>query len=395
MLESPRMPTHRLKIKEKRREHPIQIVEPSDFESETAEEIDPITILDSPAFSFYCFDKENEQAIFVECDDPVAVESAPFYYQAQYDHTISLASMPLSMFHQLAADIKMPPKGVLFIHSVGRCGSTLVSKALAAVPQVHSLSEPDDLTQLTILKVKEKASDEWVREALISSVRWRCKARVGNAPEQVAIKTRSEVLVLADVFSDLFPDEKHFFLYRNAVSWMQSYFAGYGMDRDVYDKESNAASEKGWAEVLPIIQEYHNESEPLNGIQIRVLAWITCMEGYLRMHGLKNLCAARFEDLTKEPIPMLKQLFEFCEIGQVDWEAIHEVLGRDSQAGTIFDREERRKNHREMTLQMIQDVNDLVATRPLLRKADVVVERTIPSLPGSGAPVNTYPPFPS
>ncbi|HEY3783004.1 MAG TPA: sulfotransferase domain-containing protein [Fimbriimonadaceae bacterium] len=371
------MSTYRLKIKEKRREYPIQIVGPSDFETESLTEINPQAILDNPAFSLYCFDRESDAVLFVECDDPGTVESAPFYYQAQYDHAIGLARMPLSTFHQIAAEIELPRKGLIFVHSVGRCGSTLVSKALAAVTQVHSLSEPDDLTQLTKMAVSENAGDGWVRNALNSAVRWRCKPRAGSPAQHVAIKTRSEVLVLADFFKEIFPDEKHFFLYRNAVTWMQSYYSGYGIDRDVYDRESNKQAEESWGKILPIIQEYRHEDEPLSGIQIRVLAWITCMEGYLKLRGLKHLSATRFEDLTASPTPTLKKLFAFCEIDSVDWAAIEEVLSRDSQAGTMFDREERKKTRRELTDRMVQEVHDLVATRPLLGKADIVLEGSV------------------
>ena len=115
----------------------------------------------------------------------------------------------------------------------------------------------------------------------------------------------------------------------------------------------------------------------MNPVQIRCLAWIACMEAYLNFPELGvPACAARFEDLTTEPVSILGQFFSFCGIETIDWAAIHEVLGRDSQAGTMFDREERRKNGRELTDDLVQFVLDMVADRPLLRSPDVIVPNT-------------------
>ena len=116
----------------------------------------------------------------------------------------------------------------------------------------------------------------------------------------------------------------------------------------------------------------------MNAIQIRVLAWITCMEGYLRLKATDiPLSCARYEDLTANPIPILEQFFAFCGIDDVNWTVIHEVLGRDSQAGTIYDREERRKQGRELTPELEQDVRGMIALRPLLSTSDVVLPGTL------------------
>jgi hypothetical protein len=253
-----------------------------------------------------------------------------------------------------------------------------LSKALAEIPAVHSLSEPDDLTQIVGLRDADGCSDEWLSKLIISSTRWRCKPRLGPPADWIAIKTRSEVLVLADLIGPLFPHSKHFFLYRNAVSWMGSLFRGYQLDRDPYDEELNRKMEESWARTIPLVQEYRRAEAPMNQIQIRILAWVTCMEAYLKLTQMElPLCAARFEDLAEQPVPILEQFFGFCGIEQVDWTAIDEVLGRDSQAGTIFDREERRKQGRKLTEALTQDVRDMVATRPLLRTPDVVLPATL------------------
>lgn len=378
-LHSPEsMKTFRRTIQEKRREHPVAGVKPEDFATERGPEIDPLEVLRDPRFTLYCFDRKAGAALFVECEDPEEIDRAAFYYQAQAEAAIGLVEMPLETFHRIAAEIPPPPRGLIFVHSVGRCGSTLLSKVLESVPGVQSLSEPDDLTQLVHWRAGDGASDEELHPLITSSTRWRGKPRFGTPAERVAIKTRSEVLVLADLIGTSFPQAKHFFLYRDAVAWMRTLFRGWPLDRDVYDEALNRKMEEGWSRTLPIFREYRRPEAALNPIQIRILAWITCMEGYLDLLDMGiPICAARFEDLTSDPLDIIQRLFAFCDIEGVDWEEIRGVLSRDSQAGTVYDREQRYKQNRVLPPELEQDLRNVIATRPRLRTPNVIVPGTL------------------
>jgi len=370
-------PTRRLSIKEVNRGHPIGIVDPKEFITEPGAEISAQEVVCDPKFSLYCLDPENDSVLFVECDDPAAVDRAPFYYQAQRENAIGLVTMPVDTFHTVGNHIAEPSKGLILIHSVGRCGSTLLSKVLAAQPSVHSLSEPDDLSQMVFLR-GDGASDEWLRQMLVSSVRWRCKPRVGAPAEHVAIKTRSEVLVLGDLIGSSFPRAKHFFLYRDAISWMGSIVRGWSPERDVYDVEKNLKMEESWARTLPLVGQLRSSGTLKNAVQIRLLAWVSCVEEFLKLAELGiPTQAARFEDLTRSTRPILEEFFAFCKIDAVDWTAIDAVMERDSQAGTIYDREKRREVSRKLTDDQVQDIRDLIASRPKLVRPDVIVPGTI------------------
>ena len=372
------METRRASIIGKKRSHPLRIADTTDFEFELGEKILPETLVQDPNFSVYVIDVEQQGVLFVETPPGANLISAPFYYQAQYENAIGLAWMPLAVFHQFAEKIEEPRNGFIFIHSVGRCGSTLVSKALEAIPSVHSLSEPDDLTRLTFHRTKDGAQDDLLKQLLKSSIKWRCKPRVGAPADVVAIKTRSEVLTMGDLILQLFPDAKHPFLYRDGLTWIRSNYQSWPDDRDLYDAERNQMMQDSWAKMIPIFGEYVREDGPLNAIEIRFLPWIQCMENYLDLleAGMEPF-AIRFEELIAQPVPVLRRFFENCGIEVPDWAKIEDVLGRDSQAGTIFDREERKKRVKELTPELIQDVRNLVATRPRLRTPDVILPGTV------------------
>ena len=313
------MDTRRLTIKEIAREHPLGVVKPADFVTEDGPVISPEAVLADPRLSVYCFDPENDRVLFVEVDDAAAVVQAPFYYQGQIEHAVGLVSMPVEVFHRIAATIPEPPRGVIFVHSVGRCGSTLLSKVLAACPTVHSLSEPDDLTQIVNLRVANSISEDEIREMIRSSIKWRGKPREGADFDFLALKTRSEVMVLADLFAELYRSSKHLFLYRDGVSWMRTLFRGIPLDWDIYDEAQNRDMNERWAKMLPLAKQALTESKILNPIEVRILAWITCMEGYLllKSKGL-DLCATRYEDITTDPTQVMRKLLDFCGIDVVD-----------------------------------------------------------------------------
>jgi len=364
-------------IKENRRLSPLSVVGPNDFVYEAGTEISEEEILRNPKFTLYCFDPANQAVMFVESRDQTAVDRAPFYYQGQVAQAAGLVSMPLEAFHRVARQIPDPPKGFIFVHSVGRCGSTLISKVLAAIPSVHSLSEPDDLTQAIKFRTAEGASESHVLDLIFSSIKWRGKARGGIEADRVAIKTRSEVLVLGDLIATSFPQAKHFFLYREAFSWLRSVCRDLSPEKRVEDPESNRKYEEAKARTLALIREYRREDKALSSTQIRILGWVTCMEAYLRLRQMGvSIRASRFEEITANPRPVIERFIEFCGIEGADWTAIEEVLGRDSQAGTVLERSARSSQSWEISREQIQEVHDLLATRPLLLRPDVILPGT-------------------
>ncbi|MES1227833.1 MAG: sulfotransferase, partial [Armatimonadota bacterium] len=326
----------------------------------------------------YCIDPENEAVIFAELPEDERPEDAPFYYAAQYDKANGSVRMPWATFHEIAHTIPEPEGGVIFVQSDGRCGSTLLSKAFAAVPDVLSLSEPDELTQMIGMRTADGSADHWLSHMIFSSVKWRCKARHGSPAKFVAIKTRSEVTRLADLMCAQFPQAKNLFIYRDGVSWAKSIYRTARVDAVFDDPERNRQMQEGWGKMMPLVTEYAREDEPLNPIQIRTLCWVTNIEDYLNLvEGGVPFCAVRYEELVASPVPILHQLFDYCGISNVDWAEIEVVLGRDSQEGSIYDREVLGARQRVLPEWLQQSAIDTIATRPRIKTPGVILPGTI------------------
>ena len=107
--------------------------------------------------SLYCLNHASRQAIFAELPPGIDLASAPFYYQAQFDHAQRLVAVPYAEFHQLAETIPLDLSRLILIHNIGRCGSTLLSSAFNQLDGVISFSEPDVFANFVALRHEDRA----------------------------------------------------------------------------------------------------------------------------------------------------------------------------------------------------------------------------------------------
>jgi hypothetical protein len=131
-----------LEIRGKRRVNPIGMVSPDDFNVSMVGVVDASVVVTDPTVTLYCLDHATRCAWFVQVPKGTEITAAPFMYVAQYEHAQCLLSVPYDVFHRVAADVDLR-NPLVFVHSTGRAGSTLVSKAVGEMGAVTSLSEPD------------------------------------------------------------------------------------------------------------------------------------------------------------------------------------------------------------------------------------------------------------
>ena len=160
--------TESLTIARKCKALPIAVASPADFAFTAAGPCDPQVVLQNPHISLYCLDHPQQRALFVEVDDGWAAAAAPFLYLAQYERAQRLVAVPYATLAQLADAVATPPRSLALIHSPGRSGSTLLSKAFQRLMGTTSLSEPDVYTQLVQLRAQGVASDQ----ELVALLRW-------------------------------------------------------------------------------------------------------------------------------------------------------------------------------------------------------------------------------
>src|SRR4051794_5274877 len=217
------MEARSLIIEEKLRTSEIDTVSPADFRVRDEGAVEPQIVLQQPNLSLYCLDFETRQALFVETPPEGGLSRAPFLYQAHYAAARRLVQIPYETLHRLAAEVTIDPARLILIYSVGRCGSTLVSHAFNAVDGVESLSEPDVFTQMLGEWGASHLNGEEQAALLKSCTLLQCAPGLHKGATAWALKFRSMVTEMGEVFYSVFPEARLIFLYRHAEPWARSF----------------------------------------------------------------------------------------------------------------------------------------------------------------------------
>ena len=300
------------------------------------ETLPPQIAIDNPNVSLYFLDDDSQQVIFVETPPDVDLVQAPFYYATQYEHAQRLIAISYDTFHQLAAAI--PENNLIFVHSIGRCGSTLISHALNTVDRVQSLSEPDIYTQIHMMRYLDRNRDEEFMQLLKSSTRI-----LGRNTPTLALKFRGMCIHIADLLWRAFPQAKNLFLYRHAESWARSM----GIESVPVDLRKQPSTEVPFHRrtIAPLsvafAERHGRESTP---VEMSALMWLSMIDKYLMLHQMGvPFLALRYEDLQAQPTQALAAIFRYCGLSEAAVDAAHAVFSKDSQEGTFLSRANRQK----------------------------------------------------
>jgi hypothetical protein len=173
------------------------VSQPGDFVLQAGRPVDRSRMADADV-SPYCFDVAGQKLLCVSTPD---IAGATFFYQAQRESARSVVKVP---FDALPEARRSPA----LIFSIGRCGSTLLAKALEAAG-VRSVSEPDYFTQAALLPAPPPS----------------LQSAIGRATELLpfeAIKLRAECSNAPLLIAGAFASPKIIFILRNAGDWADS-----------------------------------------------------------------------------------------------------------------------------------------------------------------------------
>jgi hypothetical protein len=327
------MEARSLIIEEKLRTWPIAVVSPADFRVTDGGAVDPEILLQQPNLTLYCVDFENRQALFVETPPELDLSRAPFLYQAQYDAALRLIQVPFETLHRLAAGVVIDPSRLILIYSVGRCGSTLVSRAFAEVDGVDSLSEPDVFTQMLghwgagNLEGAEKA------EVLKSCTLLQCAPGRSQGATAWALKFRSMGIELGELFYSVVPEARLIFLYRHPAPWGRSFLRLMRVPDPTAPMPMRSGG--GFGRAIPRLQGRESASR----LELLACMWLSVMEKCMAMQqrGLP-LFLARYEELNAAPRDVLAAMFNHCGLSASAVGNLDAVLEADSQEGSPLSR---------------------------------------------------------
>jgi hypothetical protein len=329
----------RFPILKRSKDHDFAISDMGDFTLGEGEAYDPDRLLGDPEISLYTLDLKRNVACLVQLPDAVDLETEPFFFRAQFTKASHLITVPLEEFVTLASRIDVDDSRLVFIQSVGRCGSTLVSRVFETIDSVRSLSEPDAFTVLVGWRGSALAPDSDIARLTDCCIRFCCRPYSdSNSPQFHALKFRSQCLELDDLLADAFPAASHLYLTREPISWLDSFYRAFIDPEKVDDYDYQQWVEGVFAPMYPLIQDQVVEGQPMPVWKSILLNWIANRESFRKFadRGIPY-CVADFAELKNAGPETTRQILDYCEIPIADWSVIEECLSQDSQEGSGID----------------------------------------------------------
>lgn len=199
-----------------------------------------------------------------------------------------------------------------FIFHIGHCGSTLLSRALAASPTVLPVREPLTLRQLSKLQ-GELSAGEWLHYLQIAIA---AHSRVFRPSQTSMIKATSTCNALILPIMEQLPDSRMLLLYLR----LESFLAGMlGKQTPALDLSGHAAARlQDWQAITgqTLAIPHSGFSEP----QLVVLTWLTGMARLLQAstqleeQNDEQCLMLDFEDFLDAPETALENLMGFFRL---------------------------------------------------------------------------------
>lgn len=283
-------------------------------------------------------DPESGSVILLDAPDPDALRAALFVYQAQAAQATAVYLVPYADFRGPAA---VAP---VLLHSVGRCGSTLLAQRLALIPGICALSEPG-LYSAVQAAVEEGTLPADVAIPILRAATGLFARLAGDAT--LVVKTRAEDCRVWPLLDAALPESRSLFLYRDAALVVQSFdrILGYphGRTQGLAERDAmferqlpayeNALRTRFFARRSPAFAAAREACGPWAGLLLA--EWLDKVRAYLdaRERAPERVFALRYEDLVEHHDAVLRDVAAF--LGR-SWPGAPPP-DRDSQAGTLLE----------------------------------------------------------
>lgn len=330
-----------LEIQDRQRKHLMMPLSIEDFTVRTTGNIDIDTLIDNPLVSLCCLDDSNQQLIFAELPQEADPVKAPFYYLEQFESAIKLYAISYDDSVALSKQVKPAVSNLLFIHNIGRCGSTLLHQVFSRLDDIISLSEPDCIGYMRYLRTIDGQKDNHLKPLLRACTLLLFKApNFHNVTSNLGvIKLRNQSLQDLDLLTEVFPDAKHLFLYRSLEGWVSSIYS-----RRLHRQ---APLELNLTDLHAFWERYHNRpinlaeygftnlNERLSIIEELTISWLIMMDHYLDcIRSDIKMPALRYEELISEREGFLSWLAQYLDLPKDISKTASKAFEQDSQAGT-------------------------------------------------------------
>ncbi|MBV1869885.1 MAG: hypothetical protein KUG76_03175 [Gammaproteobacteria bacterium] len=316
----------------------------------------------------YSMDYNRRCAVFVQTSLSVTqLKSQTFLYQAQRDHAEWVLRVP---FDELLGSEKSAfvgagnNKKLFFLHSTGRCGSTLLCKLLEDSGDIAVFSEPDFYSQWVMLSQKHGAQLDARIPKVVGMLTSLLLAALDEdlSIESVVIKLRGVCINVAEKMQQSHVNAKNIFLYRNAYDTGNSFLGlllrlplvqminRLRLDRlPVYWLVATPGLKSKLRAFAPLcVNPHYNRVSAIGGASVIALSWLSKMDLALELSHKQPrffLCCVRYEDLMKDaqglmqalvPLLMGEKLSDLAQINMNKTLCVNSQEGSDVKSDGLY-----------------------------------------------------------
>lgn len=316
----------------------------ADFTLGPGQEVDAAILLDDPAWTLYSIDLDldGEQAIFTLLAPGTDLSTAAFAHILQHEAARQVLTLPLAALPGLSRALPSPEK-VIFLFSMGRCGTTLASHIMAQVPGVFSLSEPGPFMALALARFQLPLALQ--QDLVVALTRFCYRPPAGRGTTTLALKFQSQVLFQAELFHRAFPNAINIFQYRDAASWgnsfthfMQMVGVPLAMDSDTLAFSWKMISGAAPLDLLSATTDLTAQS--FAHVEVLAPGWALHVQEFLRLAALGlPFLALRYNELNSDRAGSTARLLAYCGLPPSAQTAAITAFDHDSQEGTQISRD--------------------------------------------------------
>lgn len=352
---------------------------PADFRLGPGRPVPARVVLDEPGWSLYTLDLAAEEAWFTDLPPDLDLSECAFIYIEQHKLARRVLKMSFAAL-EAVAEAHPAPEKVIYIFSIGRCGSTLISHVLARVPGVLSLSEPAVFPRLIMESYDSTGRSDHPREGLVQLIR-ACtrllfRPMPGSGATALAIKFHSQTIFQAELYREAWPGAAFVYLYREAISWVKSMYGmarAYGFPDDptgeqrlIMWRASTAASD------LSRLQRFVDLAADQVPPEVTLApAWAENMAEYMRqLQAGVPFLALRYDRINDDRTATVVQLLRHCGLPLSAAENAMAAYAADSQAGTKLARDARPAG---LSAERVERFRSVLAKHPVYGDPDLVL----------------------
>jgi hypothetical protein len=345
-----------------------------DFDLGPPRDVNASLVASDPRWSLAGLDLDADTAIFLRLAAGTDLSTAPFVHILQHSSAEAVLTLPLEALLDLSRAVPAPDK-LIFIFSMGRCGTTLVSNILAQVPGVYSLSEPDPFMSLALARFSLPLARQ---QALVEALtRFSYRPPEDHRYTTLALKFQSQVLFQAELFHNAFPDADNIFMYRDAASWgnsMSHFVQMLGLPMVLPPEMAKfswmmGAAASPWQH-LALTTDINAPS--FTHVEVNTPVWALHIEEYQRLAALGlPVMALRYNELNSDRTGSIARLLAHCGLPASALPEALSAFDHDSQKGTAIARDHKVQS---FTAEDHARLRDILAQLPSNLSPDVILD---------------------